>query len=323
MKRIKAPKKIRAAACKVKTKASANSPEIFIAAGIVAVIGGTVAACRATTRACDILDEAKENLDAVHTISDNPELCEKHDYTPEVRRKDVAVIYAHTAMKLAACYAPAVVVGGVGIYSILTSHKIMKKRNAALATSFAATSKAFKEYRGRVVERFGADVDKELRYNIKAKKIEETIVDENGKTKKVKKTVEVADPEAATDWTQFVIDSSVPWWKENMDYNMMLLKTEQQYATDRLRSRKHLFLNDILERLELPKTPEGQIGGWVWNPREDEVMGDGFVDFNINLTYRENPDFENGLEPIATLDFNCDGNIHELMKNNHHAKMFA
>lgn len=323
MKRIKAPKKIRAAACRVKTKASAKSPEIFIALGIASVIGGTVAACRATVIASDILDEAKENLDAVHTISDNPELCEKHNYTPEVRRKDVAVIYAHTAMKLMGCYAPAVALGGLGIYSILTSHKIMKKRNAALTASFAATSKAFKEYRGRVVERFGKEVDQELRYNIKAKKIEETITDENGKTKKVKKTVSVVDPEAATDWNQFILDSSLEWFTGNKDYDLMLLKTEQQYATDVLRSRKHIFLNDILDRLELPKTAEGQIAGWVYNPHEYEIMGDGFVDFGINFTYRENPDWENGLEPIITLDFNCDGNIHELMKDKHHAKMFA
>ena len=323
MKGIKAPKKIRTAATRVKTKASAKSPEIFIFTGIAAVIGGTIAACRATTTACEILDEAKENLESVHTLANDPELCEKHNYTEKNRKKDIALIYAQTGMKLVGCYAPAFTIGGLGIYGILTSHKIMKKRNAALTASFAATSKAFKEYRCRVVERFGAEVDNELRYNIKAKKIEETIIDENGKTKKVKKTVGVVDMEAATDWNQFVLDSSLSWWSENQDYNLLYLKNEQQYATDVLRSRKHLFLNDILERLELPKTPEAQIGGWVWNPKEDEVMGDGFVDFNMNFTYRENPDYENGLEPIITLDFNCDGNIHKLMYDQHHAKMFA
>lgn len=323
MKGIKAPKKLRTTATKLKTKASANSPEIFIFAGIVAVIGGTITACKATTTACEILDEAKENLESVHKLADDAELCEKHNYTEKERKKDIALIYAQTGMKLAGCYAPAFIMGGLGVYGILTSHKIMKKRNAALTASFAATSKAFKEYRGRVVERFGAEVDNELRYNIKAKKIEETIIDENGKAKKVKKTVGVVDPEAATDWTQFVIDSSVSWWENDQEYNRMILKNEQQYATDVLRSRKHLYLNDVLERLDLPKTPQGQLGGWVWDSKNDEVMGDGFVDFNINMTYRENPDYENGLEPIITLDFNCDGNIHNLMYDKEHAKLFA
>ena len=181
MRKFKAPKKIRMAATKAKTKVKSNDAEILIVAGIIGVIGSTVMACRATTKACDILDEAKENLESVHKVADDAELCEKHGYTPEVRKKDVALIYAQTGMKLMACYAPAVIIGGFSIAGILTSHNIMRKRNAAITAAFTATSKAFKEYRGRVVERFGADVDKELRYNIKAKKIEETITDEDGR----------------------------------------------------------------------------------------------------------------------------------------------
>ena len=324
MRKFKAPKKIRMAAKKAKTKVKSNDAEILIVAGIIGVIGSTVMACRATTKACDILDEAKENLESVHKVADDAELCEKHGYTPEVRKKDVALIYAQTTMKLMACYAPAVIIGGFSIAGILTSHNIMRKRNAAITAAFTATSKAFKEYRGRVVERFGADVDKELRYNIKAKKIEETITDEDGKTKKVKKTVGVVDTNAATDYTQFVIDSSmVSWWSDNLDYMMLYLKSEQQYATDKLRACKHIFLNEILERLDLPKTPEGQLAGWVWTPEHEEDMGDGFVDFNIDVTHRENPDFPNGLERVITLDFNCDGNIYELMKTKKHERTFA
>ena len=262
MRKFKAPKKIRMAATKAKTKVKSNDAEILIVAGIIGVIGSTVMACRATTKACDILDEAKENLESVHKVADDAELCEKHGYTPEVRKKDVALIYAQTGMKLMACYAPAVIIGGFSIAGILTSHNIMRKRNAAITAAFTATSKAFKEYRGRVVERFGADVDKELRYNIKAKKIEETITDEDGKTKKVKKTVGVVDTNAATDYTQFVIDSSmVSWWSDNLDYMMLYLKSEQQYATDKLRACKHIFLNEILERLDLPtRRSVGRLG---------------------------------------------------------------
>lgn len=322
MKKFKAPRKIRTAATNLKTKANANSPEILIVAGIVGVIGATITACTATTKACEILDEAKENLESVHNVANNDELCKKHNYTPEVRRKDVALIYAQTSFKLMTCYAPAMILGGLSITSILTSHRIMRKRNAALTTAFAATSKAFSEYRGRVVERFGVDVDNELRYNVKAKKIEETVNDENGKTKKVKKTVDVVDTNAATDYTQFALDSSKSWWNDNPDYNMMFLKSEQQYATDKLRSSNHVFLNDILERLDIPKTPEGQLAGWVWTPGHDEDMGDGFVDFKIRQTFRENLDFPDGIEPIITLDFNCDGNIFELMKDKKYADTF-
>lgn len=64
----------------------------------------------------------------------------------------------------------------------LASHNILKKRNVALAAAYATVDKTFKEYRNRVVERFGAEVDKELRYNIKAKKFEETVTDPDSGT---------------------------------------------------------------------------------------------------------------------------------------------
>jgi methyl-galactoside transport system permease protein len=41
------------------------------------------------------------------------------------------------------------------------------------AQPIAGLDKGFKEYRGRVVERFGKELDRELKYNIKAKEIEE------------------------------------------------------------------------------------------------------------------------------------------------------
>lgn len=322
MKKFKAPKKIRCAAMKVKTKAKANSPEILIVAGIVGVVGSTIMACKATTKAHDILDEAKNALDAVHTVANNPLMCETHDYTPEDRRKDVTVVYAQTALKLTACYAPAFILGGLSIASILTSHNIMRKRNAALSTAFAATSKAFNEYRGRVVEKYGADVDREMRYGIKAKKIEETIIDENGKAKKVKSTVEVADTDACEDWNVFIFDSTNPLWTGNMDMDILTLKCEQQYATDKLRADGHLFMNDALYRTGFHKTPIGQRAGWIWDPHNDDEERDGFVDFRIQPSHRFNDEFPNGVEPIIILEFNCDGDIYSQMKTARHANKF-
>ena len=66
-------------------------------------------------------------------------------------------------MKFAKLYAPAVMLGAASIASILASHNIMKKRNVALAAAYAAVDKSFKDYRDRVIERFGEQVEKELR----------------------------------------------------------------------------------------------------------------------------------------------------------------
>lgn len=70
--------------------------------------------------------------------------------------------------------------GGLSITAILTSNNILRKRNIALAAAYTALDKSFKEYRGRVIERFGKELDRELKYNIKAKEVEETVVSEDG-----------------------------------------------------------------------------------------------------------------------------------------------
>ena len=154
-------------------------------------------------------------------------------YSQEDAKKDLAIVYIQTGVKIAKLYAPAVVLGTISIAGIVASNNILRKRNVALAAAYATVDKSFKEYRSRVVERFGDDVDKELRYNIKAKKIEEMIKDpESGKEKKSKTTVNVAAP-TVDDYARF-FDKTCRHYEENMNYNLMLLRSQQQLANDNL-----------------------------------------------------------------------------------------
>ena len=156
-----------------------HSPEILVAAGVVGTVVSTVMACRATTKIDTILDETKEQLDKIHEYSENPDMAEK--YNAEDAKKDTVVVYAHAGVKLAKLYAPAVGLGILSLGSILASNNILRKRNAALAAAYAVVDRSFKEYRDRVVERFGEEVDHQLRYNIKATEVEETVIDEKSR----------------------------------------------------------------------------------------------------------------------------------------------
>lgn len=104
-------------------------------------------------------------------------------YSQEDYQRDLAMVKIQTGVSVAKLYAPSVLLGAVSIASILSGHNILKKRNAAIGAAYAAVEKGFKDYRSRVIERFGEQVDKELKYNIQSKKFEETITDENGKEK--------------------------------------------------------------------------------------------------------------------------------------------
>lgn len=152
---------------KTSLKLKKHSPEILIVAGVIGTVASTVMACKATTKLGEIMDNAKDDIEAVHEAVEHPEdLPQK--YTAEDGKKDLTIVYTQTALRVAKLYLPAVALGALSLTAIIKSHDILKKRNVALAAAYTAADKGFKEYRNRVVERFGNDIDKELRYNVKA-----------------------------------------------------------------------------------------------------------------------------------------------------------
>lgn len=297
-------KSVNGVASKTVMKLKKHSPEILVMAGIAGTVVSAVLACKATTKVAEILDETKGTLDTIHEGMETGAI-NGQEYTTDDGKKDTVVVYAQTGMKLAKLYGPAIILGTLSITSILASNNILRKRNVALGAAYAAIDKSFKEYRGRVIERFGEQVDTELKYGIKAKKFEEIEVDpETGKEKKVKKTVMVADPNLQSDYAVY-FDSKSRNYETNPDYNRMFLKAQQAFANDKLQTRGHLFLNEVLDDLDLPRTPAGQIVGWT------KDGPDGYVNFRIVEVERETEDGRH--EPALLLDFNVEGNIWEKM----------
>lgn len=295
-----------------------HSPEILVVAGVVGTVTSTVMACKATTKINDVLDESKVDLEKIHSAAERLEngeelLCnDGSKYTEEQNKKDLAIVYTQSAIKVAKLYAPSVILGALSITAILSSNNILRKRNVALAAAYTAVDKSFKEYRGRVVERFGKEMDRELRYNIKAKEFEETVTDEKtGKEKKVKKTVEVVGIDGYSDYAKF-FDEGCAGWSKDPEQNLFFLKRQQDYANEVLKVKGYLFLNDVYEMLGIPRTKAGQVVGWIYD--EKNPVGDNVVDFGIYDGHREtNRDFVNGYERTILLDFNVDGNILDLI----------
>ena len=307
MKKNEIVKKASSALGKVNIKLRKHSPELLIAAGVVGTVVSTVLACKATTKLSTILDESKGNIETIHKCENDKEMEER--YSQEDAKKDLAIVYIQTGVKIAKLYAPAVVLGTISIAGIVASNNILRKRNVALAAAYATVDKSFKEYRSRVVERFGADVDKELRYNIKAKKIEEMIKDpESGKEKKSKTTVNVAAP-TVDDYARF-FDKTCRHYEENMNYNLMLLRSQQQLANDKLVADGFLFLSDVYDMLGITRTKMSQSVGWIYKP-DGNSNGDNFVDFGVMVVKRETED--GGYEDAILMNFNVDGPILDLI----------
>ena len=286
-----------------------HSPEILAGVGVVGTVVSGVMACKATLKLNDILEESKETRDKIKEVAENPRY--EKEYSPEDAKKDLTVNYAQTAMKIAKLYAPAVILGSASLGCLLASNDILRKRNAALSAAYMTVDKSFKEYRNRVAERFGDEIEKEIRYGIKAMEVETTVVNEDGSETTITEQVKTMDPNLYSDYARF-FDEASPCWQNDPEYNLMFLKSQQQYANDLLRAKGRLFLNEVYDMLGIDRTKAGQVVGWVYNP--ENPTGDNFVDFGIyDMSKERVRAFVNGYETNILLDFNVDGNIWDLM----------
>ena len=280
------------------------SPEILMTVGIIGVTASTIIACKQTLKLSTIINEKKDTVDKIHECLND----ESIEYTQEDANKDLTLNTVQTSIKIVKLYSPAIILGGLSFTSIICGHNILKKRNMAIAAAYAIMDKSFKKYRANVVERFGESVDKELRYNIKAQEIKT-------KDKNKKEIIEVIDGDNETleysDYARF-FDATSGNFAKDAEYNLMFLRRQQDYANELLKARGHLFLNEVYDLLDIPRTKAGQVVGWIYDPKNNK-KGDNYVDFGIykdNMAHRR---FVNGLEYNILLDFNVDGVIYDLI----------
>lgn len=283
-----------------------HSPTILFGTGIVSMVGSTVLACRATLKVEQVLTEieyektktekAKELVDSGVT---------EVTYSDDELRHDLRIILVRGAWNIGKLYGPSILLGGVGILCLTKSHRILEERNMAITAAYVAVNGAFEKYRERVIDRFGEDLDRELRYDYE----DVDIVDE--KTGKVVSGTRAAegDPGMYARW--FDAESSSSWSKpEFEEYNWLFLRQQQNWANDMLHARGHLFLNEVYGMLGLSHTSAGQIVGWVY--KRDNPDGDNYVDFNC-WDQKDEPLAFNGRDGAILLDFNVDGPVWNLI----------
>lgn len=283
---------------KFSTKAKAHSPEILLVAGIAGAVGTVILACVGTRKLDAVLDESKERLDEIH----NTCVCEGAPYDSKEQQKELVKAYAQTGLDFAKLYGPALLLGSMSIYCLLSSHRIMKDRNESLAAAYTTVYTAYKQYQDRVAAKIGAEAEKEIRYAVEKKKVDETETDENGKQKKLKKSVDIATMPSG--YARFFDECSREWVKDP-ELNLMFLRGKQAMLNNKLQSCGFVFLNEVYLELDMGEpTQEGQVVGWYYTPEHPS-----FIDFGIYDTNRHTERFVNGYERSILLDFNVDGVI--------------
>lgn len=285
------------------------SPEILMTVGVTGVVASTILACRATLKIEEILDRRDDCMEKINFACSKVESGEwtAETYSDKDKQKDLIVVNVQTCKDFAKVYWPAVTLGVASIGCILGAHNIMSKRNVALMAAYKAVEQSFADYRKRVVEELGVEKDHQFKYGVE--KVEHTTVsvDENGKRTKNKEIIETVDPNGISQYARFFDEANRNWTK-TPEYNLMFLKSKQNYLNDLLHARGHVFLNEVYDELGMERSQAGCVVGWVMG------NGDDFIDFGMyDVNDRSKREFVNGYERSILLDFNVDGVVYDLL----------
>lgn len=276
-------------------QAKKQSPHVFFVGGIAGVIGGTVLACRATLNLEATLDGIKSDIEAVKTLHKESGL-DVHGVNVTEREYQYSLghLYGKSGVALIKLYGPAIAVTAVSIGALTGSHIQMTRRNTALTVTLAAVSKAYEEYRMRVVDAIGANQELEIYRNT------QPLVDPNDK----KMIYNCSDPTKGSPYAALFADHNLNW-KKDVDHNRIFIDCQERYANQKLASKGHLFLNEVYDSLGLDRTQAGSVVGWIYNSKN----GDNYVDFC--MFQEANADFIEGKELNIWLDFNVDGIVYD------------
>lgn len=255
----------------------------------------------------DVMEDSHKKLDSVHEDIKAIEDGEESEYTMKDCKKSLTTIYMQAGWELTKLYGPSILLGALSIGSIVTSNRILRQRNAALATAYMTVNKSFKEYRNRVVEKFGKDVDQELRYNMQHNTMETVVQNEDGTQTVVTEEYDVVDPNTLSVYTR-IFDCGNTGWNDDPEQTLWFLRQQQNWANEKLKAQGYLYLNDVFSMLGFQGTKIGHEVGWIYD--EKNPIGDNFVDFGIfDVNNAAKRRFVNGYEKAVLLDFNVDGPI--------------
>lgn len=283
-----------------------NAPSILTGLGIVGTVASTVMACKATLKLEATLDEAKEEIDLV---KEKEEELQEKEY-----KKELTKSYVKATGKVSSLYLPSAALGVLSIGLIVGAHTVLRSRNVALLAAYTLVEDSFANYREKVKEEYGEDKDREFKYGIKKETVEIDNPDEKSKKKKIKEEIMTVDEDLANKYSVYAkfFDEYNPNWEKTPEYNLIFLRNAQDYANQKLRATGHLFLNEVYDTLDIPRTKEGAIVGWVYDPLDGGR--DNYVDFGIyDISHERSHAFVNGYEASILLDFNVDGVIYDLI----------
>jgi len=292
------------------------APQILVGTGLAAGVGATVLAIKGTLKAPKVIEDAKEQLEAIEdsfipaedlSIAPDDEATETSiEAYQKQKMTAISKVYFDTALELLKLYGPTLALTGASIGCVLSALKILNTRNAALICALSAVETAYSKYREQVATEFGHEKDLDILDRAKAKALKEA--------ERVGREIMLENTDIAEDVAAGIPFSSYARWfdKENSGqwtpdiwYNRRFLEGIERNMNDILKRRGWLMLNEVYERLGFEQTDYGQLVGWIYKKDKDR-QNDGYVSFGLDSRILRD-DYRGRDATDYYLDFNVDG----------------
>lgn len=275
---------------KVKLGAKRNAPELLLGAGLITGTLTLVMTNKAAVKAATLKTRLEEDKMSMDFKFKNGELLE------DEAALAIKQTYVKYSLDLAKEYAIPAGLYASTVALVFSSYKIQKNRQMALSAALTACTTAYTALVNKLKK--GASYGLTAQEVLDGVECEESVNPVTGEVTITKVQGEPVD----TSLYQVRFDKYSTAWEKDKFQNESTLRSEENWANDRLRLQGYIFLNDIYDRLGLPRTKVGQIVGWLNNGD-----GDCFVDFGIKdcEEYKDVRFDENAFD----LNFNVDGDI--------------
>lgn len=151
---------------------SKHSPEILMGIGIAGMISATVLAVKTTPKAVELINQEKKRQ--------NKELRKEAEKNGSESYPKVDKLTPIDTIKTTwKCYVPTVATTALSTACLISSSRINTKRNAALATAYALSETALREYKDKVIETIGEKKEQGIRDKIAKDHVEKNPVSAN------------------------------------------------------------------------------------------------------------------------------------------------
>ena len=249
--------------------ASKHAPEIMIGTGI-AGFGATVwQTVKATNKTNDIFADKERRIELCNKQLDEANEFGDSKYNIEDYDEDVRFINRHAKWRIVKAWTPVATLGAGSVIFVLGGYKILNGRYVATAAAYKILEAEYGRYRENAIDKYGEEADRELLYGVKAEQLEAARKerDDNDRTAKENKK-KIRKKKPATAYSEIhskIFDPHSERWQRYwtaelvMDFLGLTVKKLQ----DRLDLTGHLFENEINDALGLPRTPEGQVCGYI------------------------------------------------------------